>query len=153
MPRGYWATRPALEDRFWPKVDASGDCWLWTASRFPDGYGSFSVNGRARGAHRVAYELLVGPIPSGLTLDHLCRNPSCVNPTHLEPVTDRENVRRGHGPTAVNARKTHCIHGHLLDEQNTYIYPAGRCCRRCAITRAVANKRLRRTARLTEAAA
>jgi hypothetical protein len=83
-------------------------------------------------AHRFAYELFVDEIPDGLTLDHLCRNPRCVNPGHLEPVTQRENTLRGISPVAVNAAKTHCKHGHLLDEANTYMTNAGsRQCRTC----------------------
>lgn len=87
-------TRDDDERRFWSKVDASGDCWLWTGAPHL-GYGRFS-RGRsgATYAHRVAYELLVGPIPDGLTLDHLCWNTLCVNPDHLEPVTRAENTRR-----------------------------------------------------------
>lgn len=84
------------EDRFWEKVDGSGDCWEWTGTRQTMGYGSFWVLGQGkRLAHRVAYELLVGPIAEGRELDHRCRNRICVNPDHLEPVSHRENVRRG----------------------------------------------------------
>jgi hypothetical protein len=108
------------EDRFWANVEKTESCWVWTAGRFTEGYGGFRVDGRTRRAHRVAYELLIGPIAHGLVLDHLCGNPSCVNPAHLEPVTNRLNVLRGSGHTAVNARKTHCIHGHEFTPQNTY---------------------------------
>lgn len=101
--------RPEAE-RFWEKVDKSGDCWIWTAYRLPYGYGQFTSNDyRHYRAHRYAYEALVGPIPAGLHLDHLCHNGTdcyggracphraCVNPAHLEPVTNRENLRRGNG--------------------------------------------------------
>ena len=83
------------ELRFWPKVDKSGDCWLWTASSFADGYGQFRLSTKKPvRAHRYAYELLIGKIPAGYELDHLCGEPMCVNPTHLEPVTRAQHVRR-----------------------------------------------------------
>jgi hypothetical protein len=121
-------------ERFWEKVDRSGDCWLWTASVTGPGYGQFGyAAGDIRLAHRFAYELLVGPILSGLTLDHLCRNRRCVNPEHLEPVRLKENLLRGASPAAVNARKTHCVHGHPLAGRNLYVSPTTgrRQCQRC----------------------
>lgn len=87
-----------LEARFWPKVNKTDSCWLWTGAKTGAGYGMIREvghGGKMLMAHRVAYELLVGPIPEGLFLDHLCRTPLCVNPAHLEPVTCRENMRRG----------------------------------------------------------
>jgi hypothetical protein len=78
------------------KIDASTDCWTWTGAKTSTGYGSFGYQGRTWSTHRLAYELLVGPIPDGLTIDHLCRNKPCCNPSHLEPVTIRENQRRAH---------------------------------------------------------
>lgn len=90
--------RGTLAERFWPKVDASGDCWEWTGARNPEGYGRIGAGRRGSAtlhAHRVAWELLVGPVPAHLELDHLCRNPRCVNPDHLEPVSRTENIRRG----------------------------------------------------------
>jgi predicted DNA-binding transcriptional regulator AlpA len=89
-------TRRTVEERFWEKVEPTGFCWEWTAFKDRKGYGRFRVDDRTMQAHRVAYELLVGPIPEGLHLDHLCRNTSCVNPDHLEPVDLAENVRRGY---------------------------------------------------------
>lgn len=89
--------RHPLAERFWSKVDRDGGpdcCWPWLAAR-ANGYGKFYVDGRMVRAHRFAYELLVGPIPEGLVLDHLCAVTFCVNPAHLEPVTQRENARRG----------------------------------------------------------
>lgn len=105
----------SVADRLWSKVDASGICWEWTAYKNPKGYGHFYRAGRWEKAHRVAYELLVGPIPRGLELDHLCRNRACVNPDHLEPVTRKVNNLRGSSPTSYNARRTECAKGHPFD--------------------------------------
>lgn len=93
-------------------------CWQWKSLRSGDGYGRVRHQKKDQLAHRVVYELLVGPIPEGLTLDHLCRNRGCVRPAHLEPVTLAENTRRGQGMSARNARKTHCLNGHALTSEN-----------------------------------
>lgn len=121
--------------RFWARVDRRGadDCWPWLAGAVPGGYGRFHVDGRPVATHRFAYELACGPIPDGLQLDHLCRNRICVNPAHLEPVTCRENVRRGIGISAVNARKTSCDHGHPLSGDNLVIVCGRRTCRACRV--------------------
>jgi hypothetical protein len=118
---------PAAE-RFWAKVDASGPCWLWTASLIPFGYGQFGAeSGVNVRAHRFAYELLVGPIPEGMQLDHLCRVRHCVNPDHLEPVTHKEHMRR-----SVRARRNHCKYGHPFDQRNTSVRTDGaRACKTC----------------------
>lgn len=126
----------SFEERFFARVDQSGDCWVWTAGRTVRGSAGYGValnrDGKSTVAHRIAYELLVGPIPNGLTLDHECRNRQCVNPAHLTPMTMRENVLRGIGPTAINAKKTHCPRGHPLEGENVYRYPDGRRdCRTC----------------------
>lgn len=126
------APRIPIEQRLWPRVDKSGDCWIWQGALTTWGYGTIRYKGRPCQAHRVAYELLVGPIPDGMQLDHICRVRACVNPAHLEPVTNRENVLRGFGITANHAGKTHCIHGHPFDEANTYHIKNGhRQCRTC----------------------
>ena len=86
---------PSLRERVEARIDRSGDCWVWTGSRTGAGYGQVWSRRGNRGVHRIVYEQLVGPIPDGLVIDHLCRNRSCCNPAHLEPVTMAENVRRG----------------------------------------------------------
>lgn len=86
-----------IAERFWSRVRPTGFCWEWLGHRDRNGYGCFSQTRALRWrAHRLSYQLLVGPIPNGLVIDHLCRNTGCVNPDHLEPVTQLENVRRGY---------------------------------------------------------
>lgn len=120
------ATLEQLDELFWAKVEkpADGDgCWLWTGFAL-NGYGRFGGSGWGwcANAHRWAYERLVGPIPQGLVLDHLCRVHSCVNPAHLEPVTNHENLMRGDTIPARNAAKTHCVNGHEFTPENTRLY-------------------------------
>lgn len=122
IPLGF---RPSLEQRFWAKVQKTDGCWLWVGSRDRKGYGRFNVGGAPQLAHRFSYELAKGPIPDSLTLDHLCMNSSCVNPDHLEPVTNEENLRRW------RATITHCPKGHPYDEINTYVWRGNRRCRVC----------------------
>lgn len=117
-------------ERFWAKVLIGDpeDCWLWTAYKQKSGYGKFTFDGKSRLAHRVAYERFIGPIPDGLVLDHLCRNPACVNPAHLEPVTQTENIRR-----AARSHRTACIRGHEYTDANTHWTKSGSpVCRVCA---------------------
>ncbi len=112
------------------RVERVDDCWLWTGARHNAGYGQYGKP--ARLAHRMSYEAFVGPIPDGLTVDHLCRNRLCVNPSHLEPVALAVNVLRGESLPAKNARKTHCPKGHPYDETNTHITKQGwRICKAC----------------------
>lgn len=116
------AFEPA-EIRFWRKVEQSDGCWLWIAARNADGYGSFWLGSprRSIGAHRFAYELLVGQIPAGMQLDHLCRVRHCVRPDHLEPVTNRENTIRGLAPVISRQRgemRTHCINDHEITPES-----------------------------------
>lgn len=110
-----------IEERFWAKVEKTGTCWLWTGS-CSRGYGKLWVDGKNHQAHRVAYELMVGDVPDGLELDHLCRVRHCVNPAHLEPVTGYENtILRGTGVAACNLRKNQCIRGHAFTSNNARI--------------------------------
>lgn len=119
--------------RFWSKVTQAGDCWEWNAYRTPNGYGRFMDQGRCLYAHRVAYEFMVGPIPVGLQLDHLCRNRSCCNPAHLDPVPPAVNTQRGERATA-----THCPQGHPY---GTRPENGKRACRACERARATAKRR------------
>ena len=128
-------------DRFWRWVNKDGPipghrpelgrCWVWTGG-LADGYGVFSIKNRQHKAHILSYTWAKGEIPEGYERDHLCRNPPCVNPDHLEAVTGPENMLRGMSPWAKNARKTHCPQGHPYDEENTYHYRGERHCRECA---------------------
>jgi HNH endonuclease len=112
-------------ERFMAKVNITDDHWLWTAA-LQKGYGVFdSDEWPTREANRISYMIHVGNIPEGFEIDHLCRTPACVNPAHLEPVTHAENMRR------VRLAKTHCIHGHEYNEQNTYWHRSQRFCRTC----------------------
>lgn len=131
--------------RFWGKVDRSGDCWLWTASTNQKGYGQFSLGSRVRGtyqtvrAHRYAYETLIGTIPKGMHLDHTCYERRCVNPLHLEPVTASVNNKRA------GASKDTCWRGHPFTPENTLIGRNGtRECRECRLER---KRRYRREGR------
>ena len=123
-------------ERFMAKVNRGGGlfaCWEWLAGKDSYGYGRFRIDGKSYYAHRLAYEYFIGPIPEGLTIDHICRVRPCINPYCMEPVTHRVNTLRGEGLTAQNARKTLCKRGHRFTVLNTYIRLDGRRnCRECA---------------------
>lgn len=147
--------RRPLADRFWEKVNRDGPlsehrpdlgpCWLWTGAKDSNGYGliqtgrySTAGNRVPEYAHRVSVRLTGEAIPEGLVLDHLCRTTCCVRPSHLEAVTERENILRGEGMSARHARATHCQRGHRKAAANTYRYPDGTteciACRRARAT-------------------
>lgn len=153
---------PAMTDaealRFWAKVEKAAACWLWTAA-LVRGYGVFRAGNRVQYAHRLAYEAVRGTIAEGLQIDHLCRNPRCVNPEHLEAVTQATNLARGVSGPALNARKTHCHRGHPFTAENTDPGELARLgwrrCRICAQererVRGEDRKRARREARTARA--
>jgi hypothetical protein len=129
------AQREAVAARFWPKVDRTGEHWIWTKATDDNGYGKFWLDGQMEYAHRVAWFLVHGKWPE--ELDHACRIPACVRPEpeHLEDVTHAENVRRGLAGKINNhsAAKTHCVKGHPLSGDNLYTAPGTgqRMCRSC----------------------
>ena len=132
--------RPNTIEDFWLKVTKTEicttglcptGCWLWKAGLNRKGYGVFCIGGRHANAHCWSYERLVGPVPDGLELDHLCRIRNCVNPDHLEPVTTKVNIMRGEGLAAKHAAATACPQGHAYDDANTFLYEGRRYCREC----------------------
>ncbi|WAM17507.1 HNH endonuclease signature motif containing protein [Rhodococcus sp. JS3073] len=146
---GTHTPKPATElDRLLAKTKLApnGRCRLWTGAVGTDGYGRHQFRGKGGKAHRAAYELLVGPIPAGFTVDHLCKTPLCVNKECLEAVTNHENILRSGSAAALNARKTHCPQDHAYDEVNTYHAPSGRRgCKACRRSRNRAASARRKT--------
>ena len=131
MPKGVYPRRP-LTDRLFEKILVSETgCLIWLGTRSGRGYGTFHLNGRNVAAHRVVYERVYGPIPDGLLPDHLCRVRLCVNPRHIELVTNKVNLLRGDAPPAWNARKTVCSKGHPFVEENITHDNGHRKCRTC----------------------
>lgn len=151
MPRGIFP-RPSLRELFLSRIDKRGPmghhwstgrkigrCWSWSGALMKSGYTQIGNAGRREYGHRASYMLFVGPIPKRRQIDHLCRNRGCVNPKHLEAVTQRTNIRRGLAGEnlIIMARaKTHCSQGHPYNRENTYRRPmGGRACRECMRTR------------------
>ena len=136
MPTGIYK-RPSIKERLFKsfKINKKTGCWEWQLSINTFGYGQIRVNNprSMRKPHRIMYELMKGKIPKKLSLDHLCRNRACINPDHLEVVTNKENILRGVGITAQNAKKTHCKRGHRLSGKNLFFYKKAnqRMCRTC----------------------
>ena len=122
-----------MKRKLWEKVKREGDCWVWTGTVANRGYGSIHHEGRnGYLPHRLSWELLRGPSPEGLVLDHMCQNRRCVNPCHLDPVTNRVNILRGKSIAAQNFIKTECINGHEFSQKNTRIRKDGsRICKEC----------------------
>lgn len=126
--------KKSFEDRMLEHVmpEPNTGCWIWTGFTDRDGYGRAASTGKSpQPAHRWVYSVMVGDIPRGLHLDHKCKQRCCVNPDHLEPVTPRENLMRSQTLQKINAEKTHCIHGHPFNEENTYFYNGYRSCVIC----------------------
>lgn len=148
------------EARLKQAMESEGSCWVWPGP-LQHGYGRVTFEGREIHAHRWAWIILRGPIEPGLVIDHLCRNKACVNPDHLEPVTQRVNALRGIGYSGINARKTHCKWGHEFTEENIWRPKSGdrirRHCRACQKRRdrtpRPKRKEQRRLARLAREAA
>jgi hypothetical protein len=134
---------PQQIERFWSKVEKTDVCWIWKGWLNHHGYGMFDVaKGVKKFAHRIAYEICVGPIPEGMTIDHVrekCSSRACTNPEHLRVVTRGENVLAGDTLAAANAAKTHCPQGHPLSGGNLYVCPKGK--RGCRICRNEASRR------------
>lgn len=128
---------------FWSRVDSSADCWLWTKTITPKGYGRVRWDGRLQPAHVVAKAMLSGFPVERLQHDHLCRTRACVNPTHIERVDGRTNLLRGRTAAAANIAKTHCLRGHPLSGDNVYVRrdrPRTRNCRACIKLRSQRHK-------------
>ncbi len=139
-----WRILPA-ETRFWANVVVTEKCWLWIAGKNSDGYGEITVDGEKLLAHQFSLRIFGIKVPKGFERDHLCRNPACVHPKHIEPVTQKVNLLRGISIPAQNARKQMCKNGHDLQGTNLYIEvdSRGRRHRRCRVCRQVTGQEFR----------
>jgi hypothetical protein len=141
-------------DRLLAKLQLEGSCWIFTGADDGYGYGHFWVSeGVYAKAHRWLYEFLVGPVPEGLVLDHLCRRTKCCNPDHLEPVTQKENVRRSYSRSMMSVRTGRCLNGHEMTPENTYtrtrksgpqVGQVSRSCKTCTRVQQTKARQLRR---------
>ena len=135
--------------RLLSKIDTSGPsfdgspCWIWIAGCNSGGYGAIKVKGRQKGAHRVAYETFIGPIPEDHQVHHRCEKQSCINPSHLQAIVVRKHLLISRTFQAANAAKTHCPQGHVYDESNTRMRSGARTCRKCASSNAAKYKQSR----------
>lgn len=138
-------TKPTVVERLRARLAyPESGCWIWTGALNKSGYGAIGSGAKVLRTHRVMYEHVVGPIPTGLQLDHLCRVRSCCNPDHLEPVTNYENWMRGEHPVVKVIRDGVCKRGHELTEENTYRRKAGGIlCRTCVLANNAAYRRRR----------
>jgi HNH endonuclease len=142
MPKRLYI-RGLPQERFWPRVNFNGPtkvrrlgpCWIWTGSKDIHGYGNFRLSPRRISftkAHRFSFALICGKYPKGTEPHHLCENPSCVRPTHQQPVTHRENMLLSNSASGIFARRSACINGHEFTPENTAHYKGkGRVCRAC----------------------
>jgi len=149
-PKGSGVTPVIVLFLYQFRVDTETGCWVWIGSR-NGRYGVAWDGTKVVRAHRLSYKLFVGNLPDELTIDHLCRNPPCVNPLHLEAVPKAVNTLRGMSLAAQHARQTHCVNGHPFDEENTYQWsssyqPRMRQCKACRRERAERRKREREAA-------
>ncbi len=131
--------------RAFARIQITDSCWLFTGCKDQRGYGMIYFGDRQMRAHRAVWQAINGPVRPGLCLDHLCRVRNCINPAHLEPVTNRENILRGEGLAAKQARQTHCKRGHELSGANLYLWRGKfRQCRTCNQARVSAWKKSHR---------
>lgn len=116
----------SAQERFWKKVNKTDSCWLWNGAKGQSGHGQFWNGNRLVQAHRISYEWSVGAIPKGLTIDHICQTPPCVNPDHLQVMSMMDNVLLGS-----KVQNTHCPNGHPFSKENTFYIKTARSCRIC----------------------